>query len=225
MNLKRLPTTRISEKTYYRIIRTRIPSKELYDEISDNPEETLLLHEIESLTNPRVRQEKGEISVAAREDRLTGAGSSLIMAPFAHVNPEGSRFSDGTYGVFYAGDSIHTAIEETVYHSIRFLLFTQEEAMEFYMRVLSVSLTGELHDIRGRKMPDIYDPEDYGKSSSFGRKLRDQDSIGIIYDSVRNPGGECVAVFRPRVLKNCREMKTLLYQWDGESIQVFERIR
>ena len=87
-----------------------------------------------------------------------------------------------------------------------------------------MSLTGELHDIRGRKMPDIYDPEDYGKSSSFGRNcvIRIPSELFMTVSGTR---GECVAVFRPRVLKNCREMKTLLYQWDGESIQVFERIR
>ena len=31
------------------------------------------------------------------------------MAAFTHLNPEGSRFSDGSYGVYYAAHTLATA--------------------------------------------------------------------------------------------------------------------
>ena len=43
------------------------------------------------------------------------------MAAFTHLNPEGSRFSDGSWGVFYAGNDLNTAIAETRHHRERFL--------------------------------------------------------------------------------------------------------
>ncbi len=37
----------------------------------------------------------------------------MVMAPFTHLNPKGSRFSDGSYGVYYAAKRLSTAIAET----------------------------------------------------------------------------------------------------------------
>lgn len=47
------------------------------------------------------------------EDRVSGPGTTVIMAAFTHLNPAGSRFSDGTYGVFHSANNIDTAIGET----------------------------------------------------------------------------------------------------------------
>ena len=53
------------------------------------------LVELEMLTNPRVRQEVGEISLVPPEERVSGAGASWVMAPFTHIGWP-SRFSDGS---------------------------------------------------------------------------------------------------------------------------------
>ena len=40
---------------------------------------------------------------------------------------------------------------------------------------------------------------------------------------MRRDGGECVAVFRPRLVQNVRQSVHLRYAWDGTSIaQVYE---
>ncbi len=54
------------------------------------------------LVNPRLRNEAGAIHLVPPEERVTGPGATWVMAPFTHFNPNGSRFSDGTYGVYYA---------------------------------------------------------------------------------------------------------------------------
>ncbi len=49
-------------------------------------------------------------------------------------------------------------------------------------------------------------------------------SNGIAYDSVRREDGECVAVFRPRLLSNGRQERHLCYVWNGEKIvSVYEK--
>ena len=50
----------------------------------------------------------GEIELVPREERIFGPGASVIMAPFTHLNPEGSRFADDTFGAFYAAASLDT---------------------------------------------------------------------------------------------------------------------
>ena len=79
----------------YRIIPSKYPPISLFEECV---EADLLdeLYAIESLTNERILEEVGTLSLVRPEDRITGAGSSPVMAAFTHAT-EG-RFSDGSYG-------------------------------------------------------------------------------------------------------------------------------
>jgi hypothetical protein len=142
------------------------------------------------------------------------------MAAFTHVSPDGSRFSNGTYGVFYAAQREGTAIAETRYHRERFMRATKQERAELDMRVLNVTVKASLHDLRGMRgiLPDVYRPDEYTASQLLGGALRAGGSSGVVYDSVRYDGGKCVGVFRPRLLSQCREAKHLRYIWDGARI-------
>jgi hypothetical protein len=64
---------------------------------------------LEQLTNPRVRDEVGDIALVPPEERVSGPGASYVMAAFTHVNPKGSRFSDGSFGVYYVAAALETA--------------------------------------------------------------------------------------------------------------------
>ena len=133
-----------------RIVPSRFPPVGLYDRVAD-PQDLEAVFAVENLTNPRLRQEAGEISLVAPEDRVSGPGTTPIMAAFTHLNPEGARFSDGTYGAYYAGRSLNTAVVESRYHRERFLMRTREDPIELDMRTYLADLRGDLHDIRGRK--------------------------------------------------------------------------
>ena len=208
----------------YRIVSSRFPPVSLFDRISE-PGDLEAIFAIEAITNDRLRQEVGDISLVPVEDRVVGPGATAIMAPFTHLNPEGGRFTDSTYGAFYAGLSIDTAIAETKYHREVFLSATElGRPIDVDMRVYIASLSGKLHDLRQGAPPALYRPDDYGPPQAFGRRLRSQGSDGIIFNSVRDPGGTCVAVFRPRLLSNCRQERHLTYQWDGKRIaNIFEK--
>jgi hypothetical protein len=52
------------------------------------------------MTNPRLREEAGNLTLVPLEDRVSGPGTTPIMAAFTHLNPEGSRFSGGSFGVY-----------------------------------------------------------------------------------------------------------------------------
>lgn len=208
----------------WRIIPSRFPPVDLYARVAP-PEDRNALDELEGRTNERLRDERGEVALIAPADRAAGPGAQYVMAAFAHVNPEGSRFADGSYGVYYAARELPTAIAETVHHREVFLRRTNEAAIRLEMRLLAADLDGRLHDIRGLgpRLPGVLDPGDYAAGRALGRSLRDAGSSGIAYDSVRRAGGQCAAVFRPRVVRNCRQERHLCYAWDGARIaEVFE---
>ena len=212
----RVPVRRIRWQPACRIVPTRHPSVFLFDRVADQGDFEAL-YALESLTNDRVRDEVGRIELVAPQDRLLGPGSGPIMAAFTHLNPQGSRFSDGSYGVFYAGKERATAIAETRYHHGRFLAATGEGSMHLPMRLYHVDIDAKLHDLRldGVVDPRINDPESYEVSRQVGATLRANGSNGVAYRSVRQPGGQCAGLFKPKAARNCVHAAYLLYAWDG----------
>jgi hypothetical protein len=208
----------------WRIIPSRFPPIQLFERVTD-PTDLDAVLELESLTNDRVRAEVGQLDLIPLEDRLAGPGTSPIIAAFTHLNPDGSRFSDGSYGVYYAARALETAIAETRHHREQFMRATAEPPMELDMRVYLADLDAPLHDIRGMRetLSAVYAPDAYGASQALGRRLRAQNSWGIAYDSVRHEGGECVGVFRPPALRHCRQERHLCYVWDGQRISTIYR--
>jgi hypothetical protein len=214
-----LPIRRVHWRTAVRIIPSVFPPIDLFERVT-RPDQLDAVHAIESAFNPRLRDAAGDLSLVPAEERVVGPGAGYIMAAFTHVSPEGSRFSNGTYGVFYAARQEITAIAETRFHRERFMRATHEERAELDMRVLSVTVKAPLHDLRGMRpiLPDVYRLGDYGASQLLGGALRAGGSNGVVYDSVRHEGGTCVGVFRPRKLSACRDAKHLRYIWDGSRI-------
>lgn len=223
----RVPRSEIRWRPCYRIIPSRFPPIDLFERVAD-PADLEAVIAVESMTNDRLRQEAGDIALVPPEDRLTGPGAGYIMAAFTRVSPAGARFTDGSYGAYYAARELETAIAETVYHRERFLAATREPPMTLDMRVLLADLRGALHDLRGAaaRRPALYAPDDYAASQAFARALRERGSPGIVYDSVRRAGGQCAAVFRPPLLARCRQGRHLAYVWDGTAItDVYEKRR
>jgi hypothetical protein len=212
-----------------RIIPSRFPTVNLFDRIAAAADFDAL-YALEAMTNARIRDELGEIALVAPEERCYGPGSGPIMAAFTHLNAEGSRFSDGSYGVFYAAREKSTAIAETRYHSARFLRATNEAPITLDMRLYHVEVAGTVVDARALAPHDaILAPDNYAASQAYARRLRERGAAGIVYLSVRETSretpGECVAAFKPRLLANCRHASQLLYLWDGERIaDVYEKL-
>ena len=207
----------------HRLIASRFPTVGLYGDIA-RPEDLDVVFAIEALTNPRVRQELGALSLVPPADRASGPGATLIMAAFTQLNPEGSRFSDGTFGVYYAADTLDTAIAEVSHHRATFLARTAEPEIDVDLRWIQADLRSQkVHDIRATSvqtsdLADIYDPDQYGASQLLGRALRERGSVALAYDSVRHAGGQCVAVFVPRALTRAKPAGYLSLHWDGHRI-------
>jgi RES domain len=222
--MRKLKQRRVSWKPSYRIVPNRYPTVTLFDRVAD-PADFDALYALEALTNDRLRDELGEVSLVPPAERITGPGTTPIMAAFTHLNPQGSRFSDGSFGIYYAARKLDTAIAETRYHRERFLRATNESPIDLEMRTYLADIKGKLTDIRQRRdLRSLYDPDSYAASQPFGKRQRETGVDGIVYDSVRHGGGQCVATFRPKVIAPCVQGPHLIYAWDGTRIrEVYEK--
>jgi hypothetical protein len=204
----------------YRLVPSRFPPVGLFDRVA-RPEDLEFVLAAEQLTNDRLRDEVGELRLVPPEERITGPGTTPIMAAFTHLNPEGSRFSDGTYGVYYAAREMATAAAESAHHREIFLARTAEAPGEIDMRSYLADIRAELLELRryGRRKPDLMHPASYAASQAFARAQRAKGAGGIVYDSVRHSGGQCVAIFRPTLVAPCKQGPHICFIWNGKAIE------
>ena len=82
IKIDKLPVSNVDEHVL-RIIPSRYPQINLFEQVS-GPQDWEVLYAVESLTNPRLRDQVGDIRLVAPEDRVYGDGASWIMAAFTH---------------------------------------------------------------------------------------------------------------------------------------------
>lgn len=217
MSAEKLPrTVAVDWRGAWRIIPSRFPPQGVFDRIAD-PADLDALYALEAMTNDRLRDELGQLELVPRARRISGPGTQTVMAAFTHLAPGGSRFGDGTYGVFYAAKAMRTAVAETMHHRAAFMAATAEPAMKLEMRCYRMDIRARLHDLR-RGWRAMLDPDDYRAPQALGRTLRAAGSDGVLFPSVRDPGGLCVGAFHPDVVGPCRQGPHLVYAWDGTRI-------
>uniref|UniRef100_A0A9E7ZLS5 RES family NAD+ phosphorylase n=1 Tax=Bosea sp. NBC_00436 TaxID=2969620 RepID=A0A9E7ZLS5_9HYPH len=219
-----VPVAEIAWCGAVRIIRSLFPPIDLFEDIAD-PADWPLLIAAEQKTNPRLMETIGNLDLVPADRRVSGPGASWLMAPFTHVSPDRpSRFSDGSFGVLYVGDRFEVALLETIHHHARFMLATvQPPGWTSQFREIVLEIDAELHDIRplGAKAAPVLDPVDYSASQALGIGLRALGSAGIVYPSVRCPGGECAGLLYPDGASHPVQGRHLDYHWNGERVDLY----
>lgn len=212
------PVTATPWRPSYRLVPSRFPPVSLFDDVA-TADELDAVYAVQALTNPRLRQELGEIDVVPRDERVLGPGSTPVMAAFTYLNRNGSRFSDGSWGVYYAAESMETAVAEVSHHCGRFLGATRQPAIEVDYRAYVADIVMPMHDIRASGWEQVHQADSYAASVALARELRAAGSWGLLYRSVRREGGECVAVLRPRAVQlPVVQGAHVSLVWDGERI-------
>lgn len=208
----------------WRVIASKYPPIDLFERVTDDKEVWEALIALEVMTNPRVRDDVGNIALVAAEDRVAGPGATYVMASFTHVNPHGSRFSDGGYGVYYAASNLVTAIAETVHHFEEFCRDSGDPLRAEDMRVLVGSVDRDFHTVLELAANDaeaVTNPDCYAASRLYAARLRGEGADGIHYPSVRLQGGECIAAFRPTAVGLPVQERHLRYHWNGERVDKY----
>ncbi|MGP9635000.1 RES family NAD+ phosphorylase [Halomonas sp. AOP43-A1-21] len=221
--LETLPELPAQPVIGYRLINSKFPPIDLFDDVADE-DEFAALHALQALTNPRLQNQVGNLALLPVKEIPFGIrGCSYAVAPFTHVNPSGSRFSDGGFGVLYVADNLATAIAEVKYHQ---QIYWAKVAGLHFERFVFRGLKCAFNE-RGcrdatvlKRSNPIYAPSDYRTSRVLGWSVREAQAGGLRYHSVREPEATCWALMTPRQVSDVVQTTHLEMIWNGSVAQV-----
>lgn len=170
------------------------------------------LFELEGATNDRLLGEANLLPGISVHELLFGvAHAHVVNAAFTHAEPAGSRFNGSERGAWYAAFELRTAQAEIAFHKaqeLREINWAELETFTFHDYL--ADFRADFHDIRGNGNYSSYlDPNSYVSSQSLARELLASGSAGIVYPSVRRPHGTCLVCFRPALVTNARQGRTV----------------
>lgn len=201
------------------IVSLREPQN-LFDDLTEDPAEWLLAQRVEDEVKPPPYRSRTPLIDRPFED---AEWFNAIAWPFK--NWQASRFSDGTFGVWYGSESVETTVYESAYHWYKGLLSDAGYERQVVMaerKVYLVACGAALLDLRkaSHKHADLLHPLDYAFCQSVGARIHREGHPGLLTPSVRRPAGENAVIFNPNVLSNPRLNCQLTYRLDGDQITV-----
>jgi RES domain-containing protein len=214
------PLTLIRQFDTHRLIPSRFLPRgdSVLVAIADDDAHLRAIFELDAATNDRLLAEEQLLPGIGLEELVYAVPhSAVINAVFCHANPLGSRFSGPDRGAWYAAFELATSQAEVGFHKTVQLAeigrFEDTVTYDDYLADFSASF----HDIRrARRFRSCLDPESYVDSQALAERLLETGSLGVIYPSVRRPGGTCLACFRPALVANVRRDKTYRFTWEGK---------
>ena len=199
-------------------------SQDLFDDLSDTPADWALAQKVENEIKPPLFQSALPIIHRPFE---TADWDNAIGYPFTHWQQ--SRYSDGSFGVWYGSDSIATTVYETAYHWVNGLLAdvgwdNPQNPIITERKVYRVDCHAALLDFRPilPNYPQLLHPKDYSETQLLGARLHREGHPGCVTGSARYAKGHNYVVFNPQILTQPRHECLLTYRYTGrkESLHV-----
>lgn len=216
------PVVGLAQRDTVRLISTGRLKPPVLEPLARDPRALADLASLESVTNGRlVAEETGLPGLDPRELVFGRAGYSFVNAAFTHTRPGGNRFNGDDRGAWYCAFTAETSLREVAYHLTRELEAVDRFDNQTDYAELLADFYGPFHDLRGS------DPAEepalganiaaaYPAGQALARRLRSAaDSNGIVYPSVRDPGGTCLAAFHPHLVQALRQGGIWRLTWRG----------
>ena len=197
-DVERLPTRAAPARTH-RLIPSRFPPVGTFDAVT-SPGDLAAVLELEGWTNDRMVETR--LRRLDQADWVFGRpNSSIVMAAFLHGSPAGLRFTSPHLGAWYASSALETAMLEVVNGLRREIAESALTQKTEEYREYTARLAGDFVDLRGG-FPEYHDPDParYPVPQAFGETVRAGTRAGLVYDSVRHPGGTNWVSYRPRLI-------------------------
>ncbi len=215
--MKHPPVRLVRRYDTSRLIPARFGADSVLARIADDDAHLRDIFELDHATNDRLLTEN-ELAVGLSSHELVFGVPCyrIVNAAFFHPHPNGSRFNGPERGAWYAAFEIETAQAEVAYHrwlELAEIAWLEETATYVEYRA---DFSAELHDLRGEKrFARCLDPASYVESQRLAADLLAAGSLGVVYPSVRRPGGTCIACFRPALVGNVRRGSAFEFRWSG----------
>lgn len=211
-------TRQAIERTVRLVTSARLREAVLHDLV--DPEEVEELAEIEGATSHRrIVQSRGAGDVAPYEMVYGVSDAHFINAAFAYAKPQQpNRFNGTDRGAWYAGFEVQTSLAEVSYHMTKFLSLTGEYNATVEYAELFASFAGEYLDLRPHKDHPALHPDPaigYPAGNALADMVRSAGGNGIIYPSVRHPGGTCIVAVVPHAVQSVAQGNVYRLTWSG----------
>jgi RES domain-containing protein len=206
-----IAVTNLQRKDTHRLIPARYSDEGALRRLASGEKEFDALIELESATNDRLLGTANLLPGISIHELLFGVPhADVVNAAFTHAHPAGSRFNGPWRGAWYAAFELKTAMAEVAYHKTRELgEIGWSEPETFTLDDYLADFHGEFHDLRSGSASRYLDPDAYAASQDLAAKLLSAGSAGIVYPSVRRREGTCLVCFRPALVTNVRQGKTI----------------
>lgn len=146
----------------------------------------------------------------------------VIGFPFDHRRWGASRFTDGSFGIWYGSRSVETTVAETAHHFAAELIARGQHrhdrpiirercVMTAYVDALLFNLCG-----KQAEFPALVATDSYDFTQHVGRAVHDGHHPGLLAPSARRDGGVNVDVFSPDYLSNPRDYCYLTYRFQPQ---------
>ena len=175
------------------------------------------LFDLDNATNARLRTQNGGASGISVDELVFGVPNfRIINAAYTYAHPQGSRFNDSRRGAWYCAFDADTALAEVIFHkTVEYAEINRFDDSVQYQCMLA-DFTAAFHDLRGQaRYAACLAPDSYVDSQTLAERLLDGGSLGVLYPSVRRPGGTNLACFRPALVGNVRKGAVYRLTWRG----------
>lgn len=190
----------------HRLIPAKYGAESVLESLPLPPDVLADLSELDAATNERKIAENGGNSAIGPGELLLGVPEAhIVNAAFTHPGPFGGRFHGAQRGAWYAGFEIETSIAEVAFHKRRFLVDGRIEGRHAFDYIdFLADFSGEFHSLEPAELESCLQPDPvpqcYSASQALANKLLFEGSNGIVYPSVRQHSGTCIACFRPALV-------------------------
>lgn len=211
------PLTLIGRAGTHRLVPSRhLPlGDSVLTRIADDNQHLQAIFELDGATNERLLAQRGQGAGIGPDELLAAVPhAAIVNAAFTHPHPLGARFNGPDRGAWYCGFELATAKAEVAFHKTVQLAEIGMPDDSVTYDDYTADFRGEFHDVRdARGFRRCLAPASYVDSQALAGELLAAGSAGVVYPSVRAPGGTCLACFRPALVTHVRRAKRWRFTW------------
>lgn len=163
----------------------------------------------------------GEMAALLRSSRISVSLEGLCDGPFrpkpliSRTGDAASRFSDGSFPVFYSSREIRTAEAEVRHRVPKYSSGLPGPHTSWYTR-FACDFNGAAKDLRPKKRewPQLVHDHDYRFCNGLGAEARAMNLDGLLTPSARKEGGTNVPVFERQAISKPRDLALVAVNYD-----------
>lgn len=222
------PTVREAFARTVRLVTTARLRAPVLLPLVDDDDELAALQELEGATSARLTGQVRGVGGVDPQEFIHGVPhATFVNASFAYAKPaEPNRFNGADRGAWYAALSVETCLAEIRFHITAFLAHTGVYETTVDYAEMYASLAGEFVDLRVGEYPCL-DPNPavgYPPGNALAAATRAEGLNGIIYPSVRHPGGTCIVALWPHAVQSVRQGDVYRLTWTGDPDPAVEKV-